>query len=282
MRGNLEQSLKIILSPIKVNDCENATELQVKNGEIIFNDVSFGYGEKPLFKNQNVTINPFEKVGLVGYSGSGKTTFVNLILRIYDLNSGTITIDGQNIKNVTQDSIRKNIALIPQDATLFHRTLMENIKYGKPEATESEIFEAAKKAFAHDFILSLEKKYDSMVGERGIKLSGGQRQRIAIARAFLKNSPILILDEATSQLDSVTENVIQKSLTELMKNKTTVVIAHRLSTLLQMDRILVFDKGTIVQDGTHADLLSKPGLYKNLWNAQVGGFLPDKLIQEVS
>jgi ATP-binding cassette subfamily B protein len=189
---------------------------------------------------------------------------------------GAILIDGQDIRDVTQDSLRENIAMIPQDPSLFHRSLMENIRYGRIDTTDEEVIEAAKKAHAHGFIEKLQQGYGSLVGERGVKLSGGQRQRIAIARAILKNAPILILDEATSQLDSVTENLIQESLWKLMQNKTTIVIAHRLSTLLHMDRILVFDKGKIVEDGTHSDLLTKGGVYKNLWDAQVGGFLGDE------
>lgn len=274
--GNLQQALELILSPLQIQDADNAQELSVNKGIIKFDNVQFSYSNnEPLFQNKSVTIKASEKVGLVGYSGGGKTTFVNLILRLYDLNKGRIIIDNQDIKTVTQDSLRQSIALIPQDPLLFHRSLIDNIKYGKPDASDAEVIEAAKKAFAHEFITSLPNGYDSLVGERGVKLSGGQRQRIAIARAFLKNAPILILDEATSQLDSVTENVIQESLKELMQQKTTIVIAHRLSTLLQMDRILVFDKGIIVQDDSHQNLIATPGLYKQLWEAQIGGFLPE-------
>jgi len=196
-----------------------------------------------------------------------------LIMRLYDVTDGCIMIDGKNIRDVTQDSLRENIAVIPQDPSLFHRTIMENIRYGRINATDEEVIEATKKAHAHDFITCLADGYNSLVGERGIKLSGGQRQRIAIARAIVKNAPILILDEATSQLDSVTEALIQESLWTLMQNKTTIVIAHRLSTLLHMDRILVFEGGNIVEDGSHSDLLLKNNLYKKLWDAQVGGFL---------
>jgi ATP-binding cassette subfamily B protein len=216
-------------------------------------------------------------VGLVGYSGSGKTTFVNLILRMYNISEGNIFIDDQNIANVTQESLRSNIGIIPQEASLFHRTLMENIRYGRLDASDVEVIEAAKKAHAHEFIERLPEQYESLVGERGVKLSGGQRQRIAIARAILKNASILILDEATSQLDSVTESYIQESLWNLMQDKTTIVIAHRLSTLLHMDRILVFDKGKIIQDGKHSELLTDKGLYKTLWDAQIGGFLPEEI-----
>ena len=209
-----------------------------------------------------MTIEAGQKVGLVGYSGGGKSTFVNLILRLFDVTDGHILIDGQDIRNVTQDSLRSNIAMIPQDPSLFHRTLMENIRYGRIEATDEEVIEAAKKAHAHEFISKLPQGYESPVGERGVKLSGGQRQRIAIARAILKNAPILILDEATSQLDSVTESDIQESLWELMQGKTTIVIAHRLSTLLHMDRIIVFDQGKIVEDGTHTEFLRTMGYIK--------------------
>lgn len=246
-------------------------------GKIVFDRVKFHYkGTEPLFRDKSVEIAAGQKVGLVGYSGGGKTTFANLILRLYNVTGGAILIDGQDIREVTQDSLRENIAMIPQDTSLFHRSLTENIRYGRINATDDEVIEAAKKAHAHEFISRLPQGYDSLVGERGIKLSGGQRQRIAIARAILKNAPILILDEATSQLDSVTENLIQESLRELMQNKTAIVIAHRLSTLLYMDRILVFDKGRIVADGSHDELLARGRLYKNLWNAQVGGFLPDR------
>jgi ATP-binding cassette subfamily B protein len=255
--------------------------LRVTKGKITFSKVRFNYkNTKPLFRRKSVIIEPGQKIGLVGYSGSGKTTFVSLILRLYDVTSGQILIDGQDIRDVTQDSLRCHISLIPQEPSLFHRTVMENIRYGRLEASDEEVIEAAKKAYAHEFIMQLPEAYDSLVGERGIKLSGGQRQRIAIARAILKNAPILMLDEATSQLDSVTEIEIQKSLWVLMQNKTTLVVAHRLSTLLQMDRILVFDQGKIVEDGTHAELLAENGLYKGLWDAQVGGFLQDKKEEE--
>ena len=273
--GTLTQSLKLMLSPIQILDQDNAPGLDIKEGTIVFENVQFGYeGNELLFQNKTVRIRAGEKVGLVGHSGSGKTTFVHLILRLFDVDEGRILIDGQDIKDVSQESLRRSIGFIPQDPSLFHRSLLENIRYGS-HATADEVIEAAKKAFAHEFILALPKEYASLVGERGVKLSGGQRQRIAIARAFLKNAPILILDEATSQLDSVAENVIQDSLLALMQGKTTIVIAHRLSTLLQMDRILVFDKGEIVQDGTHDQLLKQPGQYQILWNAQVGGFLPE-------
>jgi len=275
--GKCKQSLSALIVPHEIKDKENALSLQVSKGQITFSDVEFFYKEtKPLFQNKSVMIEGSQKVGLVGYSGSGKTTFVNLILRLFEVTKGSILIDEQNIRDVSQDSLHEKIALIPQDPTLFHRTLMENIRYGQVTATDAEVIEAAKKAHAHEFIQKLPQGYDSLVGERGVKLSGGQRQRIAIARAILKNAPILILDEATSQLDSVTEGYIQESLWELMQGTTTIVVAHRLSTLLHMDRILVFDAGKIVEDGTHSELIEKNGLYKTLWSTQVGGFLQDK------
>jgi ATP-binding cassette subfamily B protein len=274
--GRCKQSLNSIMIPLEIEDKPNATSLKCSKGQITFTDVKFHYkGTTPLFQNKTVTIESGQKVGLVGYSGGGKSTFVNLILRLYDVTDGQILIDGQDIRDITQDSLRAAIAMIPQDPTLFHRNLLENIRYGHIDATDEEVIEAAKRAHAHEFIAKLPENYDSLVGERGVKLSGGQRQRIAIARAILKNAPILILDEATSQLDSVTEKYIQESLWQLMQGKTTIVIAHRLSTLLHMDRILVFDQGKIVEDGTHAELLARKGLYKTLWDAQVGGFLSD-------
>ncbi|MCH2037632.1 MAG: ATP-binding cassette domain-containing protein, partial [Rickettsiales bacterium] len=223
--------------------------------------------------NKNIIIKPGEKVGLVGFSGSGKTTFINLILRFYDIESGTITIDGQDISTISQESLRRNIAMIPQDTSLFHRSIMDNIRYGLLDASDEEVRMAAKHAHADEFIEKLPEGYHSMVGERGIKLSGGQRQRIAIARAILKNAPILILDEATSALDSVNEKFIQDGLHNLTQNRTTIVIAHRLSTLLEMDRILVFDKGSIIEDGPHQDLLKQNGHYAYMWNMQTGQYL---------
>ena len=277
---NITQGLKVVLDKPEFQDLPEAYELKVIRGAISFDRVLFHYkGITPLFHNKSVIIGAGQKVGLVGYSGSGKSTFVNLILRPYDVTEGSILIDGQDIRKCTQDSLRKNIAMIPQDPSLFHRTLIDNIRYGCENASDEEVVEAARRAHAHDFIAKLPQGYNSLVGERGVKLSGGQRQRIAIARAILKNAPILILDEATSALDSVVESDIQQSLWELMQGKTTIVIAHRLSTLLHMDRILVFEQGKIVEDGSHTQLLTKNGMYKTLWEAQVGGFLPDKLIR---
>ena len=274
--GDVVQGLAVIQTPIEIQDKPDAQKLVVTQGEIVFENVEFHYHDaESLFEHKSVIIKPGQKVGLVGYSGSGKSTFVNLILRLFDVTAGDIKIDGQDIRNVTQDSLHEAIAIIPQDPSLFHRSIYENILYGRRDATQQEVIEAAKRAYAHEFIVTLSQGYDTQVGERGVRLSGGQRQRIAIARAILKNAPILILDEATSQLDSVTEAEIQESLWDLMRNKTTLVIAHRLSTLLHMDRILVFDHGSIVEDGTHEELLKRGGLYKQLWEAQIGGFLID-------
>ena len=276
--GKCKQALTIISALHDVSDQSNAKVLQVTKGEIEFDDVTFHYDEGAhLFNNKNVIIPSGQKVGLVGLSGSGKSTFVNLILRLFDVESGKIVIDGQDIRQVTQESLRENIAMIPQDVSLFHRTLMENIRYGRTDATDEEVIDASKKAHCHEFISQLTEEYDSLVGERGIKLSGGQRQRIAIARALLKNAPILILDEATSALDSLTEKLIQDSLHALMQGRTTIVIAHRLSTLSEMDRILVFDKGQIVEDGSHKDLIKAKGHYSRMWAMQAGGFMPDHL-----
>ncbi|WP_010302689.1 ABC transporter ATP-binding protein [Candidatus Odyssella thessalonicensis] len=275
--GKISQALRVVLTPVSIQDTPQAKPLLVQQGKIEFRDVVFCYKRTdPLFNHLSVTIPGGQKVGLVGYSGSGKTTFVNLILRLYDVTTGEVQLDGQSLKEVTLESLYQSIAMIPQEPSLFHRSVIENIRYGKLDASDDDVMEAAKKAHAHDFIMRMTEGYQTMVGERGIKLSGGQRQRIAIARAILKDAPILILDEATSQLDSVTETYIQESLLQAMQGKTTLVVAHRLSTLLQMDRILVFDKGRLIQDGSHAQLLTQEGLYKQLWEKQSGGFLPDK------
>ncbi len=274
--GNIGDGVSVFVQPHEIVDKPGAAELEVERGEIVFDDVGFSYPEGlPVFEHLSVAIEPRQQVGLVGFSGSGKSTFVNLILRLFECNSGSIRIDGQDILDVTQDSLRRNVSMIPQDPQLFHRSLMDNIRYGRLEATDDEIIEAARRAHAHEFILQTEQGYDSLVGERGVKLSGGQRQRIAIARAILKDAPILILDEATSSLDSVTEKKIQQGLANLMQGRTVVVIAHRLSTIAHMDRILVFDRGSIVEDGRHDALLAGNGHYARLWNMQAGGFLPE-------
>ncbi len=274
--GRCSQTLTLIAVPHEIENVENALPLKIGRGPIEFQKVCFGFGENRfLFDNLSVTVPAGQKVGLVGYSGSGKTTFVNLMIRLFDIQTGRICIDGQEVAKVTQESLHENISFIPQDPLLFHRSIAENIRYGKLDATDEEVIEAAIKANAHDFIKDLPKGYNTLVGERGIKLSGGQRQRIAIARAVLKDVKILILDEATSALDSVTEHIIQESLKKLMKTKTVFVIAHRLSTLQDMDRILVFEKGKIIEDGNHQELINKKGVYAYLWERQVGGFLPN-------
>ncbi len=274
--GRCNQSLTKLVVPHEIIDKPEAIAIHIEQGEIEFSNVTFNYKSNTnIFENKSVIIPGGQRIGLVGFSGSGKTTFVNLIVRLFDVSSGIITIDGQDISAITQSSLREQIGFIPQDPVLFHRSLMENIRYGNVDAKDEEVILAAQKAHAHEFIISTPDSYESLVGERGIKLSGGQRQRISIARAILKNAPILILDEATSALDSVTENYIQDSLAQLMQGKTVIVIAHRLSTLLAMDRILVFDHGKIVEDGNHASLMNQQGMYALLWNRQVGGFILD-------
>jgi ATP-binding cassette subfamily B protein len=274
--GTCKEALTLIQKPHDIADAPHAKPIHISRGEIVFDNVSFHYTRNHnLFREKTITLQAGKKVGLVGYSGSGKTTFVNLILRLFDIESGRILIDGQDIKQVTQDSLREQIALIPQDTSLFHRTVMENLRYGRLDAPDEAVIAASKKAHCDEFIQHMEYGYDTLVGERGIKLSGGQRQRIAIARAILKDAPILILDEATSSLDSITEQFIQKSLQYLMSNRTTIVVAHRLSTLADMDRILVFKHGQIVEDGTHKQLLAANHHYAKLWNMQAGGFLPE-------
>lgn len=274
--GKCYQAMSLIEVKHEIIDQENAKNLVVHSGSIEFKNVTFAYkNSRPIFFDQNIHINAGSKVGLVGYSGSGKSTFINLILRLYDITAGDILIDNQSIQAVSQDSLRHNISMIPQDISLFHRSLMDNIRYGNVNASKDAVIEASKKAHCHEFIINLHAGYNTLVGERGIKLSGGQRQRIAIARAFLENAPILILDEATSSLDSVTEKYIQESLHLAIQNRTTIIIAHRLSTLLEMDRILVFKDGEIIEDGSHDDLLSASGHYAKMWAMQSNGFLPD-------
>lgn len=278
--GNISDGVSVFVQPHEIVDKPGAKALQVSRGEIAFRDVSFSYKEgMQVFDHLSVDIPPGQQVGLVGFSGSGKSTFVNLVLRLFEPQHGVIAIDDQDILAVTQDSLRENISMIPQEPMLFHRSLMENIRYGRLEASDDEVIEAAKKAHAHEFILQTENGYGSLVGERGVKLSGGQRQRIAIARAILKDARILILDEATSALDSVTEKKIQQGLDYLMQDKTVVVVAHRLSTISHMDRILVFDEGKVIEDGSHEDLLRRNGHYAHLWNMQAGGFLPETVVQ---
>ncbi len=275
--GQLSDGVHTIMRPHILSDKKDARELELRTGEITYRNVSFQYPEtsRAAIRDLCLTIPPGEKLGLIGQSGAGKSTLVTLLLRFYDIDAGQILIDDQNIADVTQNSLRRNIAVIPQDTSLFHRTLMDNIRYGRLEATDDEVIEAAKKAHAHEFITALPEGYQTLVGERGVKLSGGQRQRIAIARAVLKNAPILVLDEATSALDSESEKLIQDSLEELMQGKTVIAIAHRLSTIAHLDRLVVMSDGRIVEDGNHGELLAGEGIYARLWAMQSGGFLPE-------
>lgn len=273
--GEVEEGLDEVVIPHEITDQPNAKKLTTEHAQVDWKHVHFSFGANRVFNDFNLTIEPGQRVGLVGPSGSGKTTFVSLLLRQHDLQGGAITIDGQNIAEVTQDSLRENIAVVPQEPLLFHRTIRENIAYGKPDATDEEIIAVAEKAKAHEFIVTLPEGYDTMVGERGVKLSGGQKQRVAIARAMLKNAPILVLDEATSALDSESEVAIQEALHELMVGKTVVAIAHRLSTLREMDRIIVLEQGKIVEDGNHETLAHAGGTYQRLWEHQAGGFLQE-------
>ena len=273
--ADAEEMTEILEMSHEIVDSKNAQALQIAGGHIEFKEVNFSYNQtREIVSNFNLEIKPKEKIALVGPSGAGKSTIINLLLRNYDISSGKILIDDQKIINVTQESLWQNIALVNQDPVLFHRTLKENISYGQPQANDDEIIQAAKLAHAHDFIESFSDKYGTYVGERGVKLSGGERQRIAIARAILKNAPILVLDEATSSLDSESEELIQDALANLMKDKTVIVIAHRLSTIMKMDRIVVLEEGKIIEQGSHQELLTKKnGLYKKLWKKQVGGFI---------
>jgi ATP-binding cassette subfamily B protein len=272
--GNVANGVHTIVRPHELIDAPQARAAVIARGAIQLRALEFGYTpERKVFERLDLAIPAGQRVGLVGFSGSGKSTFVSLLLRLYDAQGGQILIDGMDIRDMTQDALHSQIGLIPQDPSLFHRSLMENIRYGRPDASDEEVIEAARQAHAHDFINQISDGYQSQVGERGVKLSGGQRQRIAIARVILKNAPVLILDEATSSLDSITEQAIQKTLDTVMRNKTVIVVAHRLSTIAHLDRILVFDQGRIVEDGSHAELLARCGHYYRLWNRQAGGFV---------
>ncbi len=274
--GKSAEMIEILDTPWEIQDKKHAKNLTVQQGKISLEEVKFSYNDNEdiIFSDLNLNIKPWEKVAFVGASGAGKTSIIKLLMRFYDIQWGKIYIDGQNIADITQESLRNSISLVPQEPILFHRTIKENIAYGRPDASDEEIIAAAKMARCDRFIQKLEKKYDTLVGERGIKLSGWERQRVAIARAILENKAILLLDEATSALDSESEILIQEAMQEVMKNKTTIVIAHRLSTIMSMDRIIVLDNGNIVEQGSHTELMNKKnGHYSHLWNIQSGGFI---------
>ena len=275
--GDAREMTRILDLADEVTDAPDAKKLEVKKSEIVFDNITFRHHEakEKIFKDFSLTIKPGERIGLVGVSGSGKTTLTRLLLRFADVDAGKILIDGQDIKTVTQNSLRENIAYVPQETALFHRSIAENIAYAKPDIDESEIIRAAKLANVDGFIKDLPNGYETLVGERGIKLSGGQRQRIAIARAILKDAPILVLDEATSALDSESEALIQEALNNLMKNRTAIVIAHRLSTVANLDRIVVLKDGKIIEEGSHKELLKKKGDYYKLWSRQSGAFIEE-------
>ncbi len=273
--ADAKEMVDVLEMPYELVDKKGAKKLAVKKGEIEFKKVSFAYNDsRPILRDMTLEIAAREKVAFIGPSGAGKSTIIKLLMRFFEVSKGSISIDGQDISKVTQESLRTLVSLVPQDSLLFHRTIMENIRYGRREATDKEVIAASKKAHCHEFISELALGYNTKVGERGVKLSGGERQRVAIARAILKNAPILVLDEATSSLDSESESLIQDALHELMKSKTVIVIAHRLSTIMQMDRIVVIEKGAVVDAGTHDELLEREGTYKKLWSIQAGGFLP--------
>jgi ATP-binding cassette subfamily B multidrug efflux pump len=280
--GTVQDGMNTLSRPAAIVDKPGAGDLAVPRGEVRFEDVTFAYGgTRPVIEHFTLAIRPGEKIGLVGRSGAGKSTLVNLLLRFYDVEAGRVVVDGQDIAQVTQNSLRAQVGMVTQDTSLLHRSVRENILYGRPDAGDDEMIAAAKRAEAHDFIQTLTDPkgrtgYDAHVGERGVKLSGGQRQRIAIARVMLKDAPILLLDEATSALDSEVEAAIQASLYRLMEGKTVVAIAHRLSTIAAMDRLVVLDKGRIVEEGDHRALLAKGGLYARLWAHQSGGFLGEE------
>ena len=280
--ADAEEMTVMLTTPHEIKDTIDAQPLTISQGTIVFREVQFNYhATRKIISDLSFTIGSQEKVGLIGPSGAGKTTIIKLLLRQHDLTAGAIKIDGQRLIDITMESLWSAISLVPQDPILFHRTLIENIRYGKPEACDAEVVQAAKLAHCHEFISEFPDKYKTFVGERGVKLSGGERQRVAIARAILRNAPILILDEATSSLDSESESLIQDALVNLMQSKTVIVIAHRLSTIMKMDRILVINHGSVVEQGSHDVLLKKDGLYKQLWKRQAGGFMTDEPAKDI-
>lgn len=285
--GQVQEGMETITRAHTVLDNPGAPQIRITRGRIRFENVGFAHGSKPVFKNLTLDIPAGQRVGLIGHSGAGKSTLVQILLRLFDVQAGRILIDGTDIATVTQDSLRESIALIPQTSDLLHRSIRENIRFGRLDATEDDIKAAARRAHAHEFILGLEdhkgnRGYDTLVGERGVKLSGGQRQRIAIARAVIKDAPVLLLDEATASLDSESERLIQQSLADLMQDKTVIAIAHRLSTISHLERLIVMDEGKIVEDGSHDELLERGGLYARLWSLQSGGFLGGRKTGSIS
>ncbi|RYZ69298.1 MAG: ABC transporter ATP-binding protein, partial [Lysobacteraceae bacterium] len=277
--GTVQDGMETVARPNAVMDAPGAGELQVSRGAVRFEDIHFHYGKQGgVIAGLDLQVLPGEKIGLIGPSGAGKSTLVNVLLRLYDLESGRILIDGQDIAGVSQESLRRQIGVVTQDTSLLHRSIRDNLRYGRPDASEEEVLAAVRSARAEGFIAGLvdaegRRGYEAQVGERGVKLSGGQRQRIAIARVLLKDAPILVLDEATSALDSEVEAAIQDSLDTLMQGKTVIAIAHRLSTIARMDRLVVMERGAVVETGTHSELIARDGLYARLWKRQTGGFV---------